>query len=114
MGLEGQRQESVSFWAELVHASSAHWILLLLSKILDQVLFHFRWICCWSVPGHNLTLLVNHKLRKVPLDKAAEGSALLGLHVLPERMNFVTVDVHLACQIPTDLVAVREGLDLSL
>jgi len=65
-------------------------------------------------PLHHLPLLVNKELGKVPLDEGAQSAALLALHVLPQGMSIIPIDIDLTGHVKLHIILLDELLDLRL
>lgn len=59
-------------------------------------------------------MFVNQELGEIPLDRVDEGSSLLCLKPLPQRMSVVPIHIDLTGHVPSDVELLGKLLDLSL
>ena len=82
--------------------------------LLDFILNLGDWVIHRTHSCHRVSVFVNHKLGKVPLNPSPKQAALLFLQEHPQRMSLGPVDLDLLEHVELDAVTLGELLDLGV
>ena len=82
--------------------------------LLDFILNLGDWVIHWTHSCHRISVFIDHKLGKVPLNPGPKQTALLFLEEHPEGMSLGPVDLDLLEHVEVDAVTLGELLDLGV